>query len=94
MSKTQTLTVDGSKSLDEINNDVSDEEEIYGSLTTIGNANGKTVLTFNFENPTPSIKAKIFRDSDPKPANSTAVCSGSILISSTPTACTAYRANA
>jgi hypothetical protein len=47
---------------------------------------------FDSSQPYPTNPAKVQKSSDPAPANSTVVCSGTIWVSSALTPCTAYRA--
>ena len=87
------IQVPASKVLTDINAIVQQFEQAAGPLTAMGNDGTNTTLTFDDAGVNPTLSAVIQASSTAAPGNSTSVCSGTIFVAGTKTACTAYRAN-
>jgi hypothetical protein len=69
------------------------QTEPAGPLVKMGNDGRQTVLTFDFAQTGPTKFAVIQKSTDPAPANSTKLFSGSLFVASALADYTAYRPN-
>ncbi|HEY2071081.1 MAG TPA: hypothetical protein VGG48_16105 [Rhizomicrobium sp.] len=80
--------------IDQVNQIVSQNEQITGPITAMGNDG--TNSTFDFDATVSTLPVKIaiiVPNTSPAPASSTSVCTGTIFIAGVLTPCTAYRPN-
>lgn len=89
----ETIGAKKETSLADLNTIVSQQEDLLGPLTGIGNDGDQTLLTFDMDEDPPTKHAVIAAAGDALPSGSTQVCTGKVFISSTLTDCVATRPN-
>ena len=89
----ETIAAARATSLSDLNILVSQQEDLLGPLTGIGNDGDQTLLTFDMDQDPPTIHAVIAAAGDTLPAGATQVCTGKVFIRSKLTDCVATRSN-